>query len=76
MCSIPLRWGHQFHFIPALVSEQQSILLHHHIIMWYSAVKVLPVGTSKNVKKLLKRRVPNLSKYQDISDFITKGVYS
>ena len=37
-----------------------------------SAIKVLPVGASRSVKKLLKPHVPDLSKYQDISDFITK----
>ena len=40
-----------------------------------SAIKVLPVGTSRSVKKLLKKQnVPDLSKYEDISDFITKSV--
>ena len=37
-----------------------------------SAIKVSPVGTSRSVKKLLKQNVPDLSKYEDISDFITK----
>ena len=41
-------------------------------ILCCSAIKVLPVGASRSVKKLLKPHVPDLSKYQDISDFITK----
>ena len=37
-----------------------------------SAIKLLPVGTSHGVKKLLRRSVPDLSKFEDISEFITK----
>lgn len=50
--------------------ETGSILFRHY------AIKVLPVGTSRSVKKLLKRRVPDLSKYKDISDFVTKDYMS
>lgn len=37
-----------------------------------SYIRLLPVGLSKPVKKLVKEDVPDLSKYQDISEFIEK----
>lgn len=36
------------------------------------AIKVVPTGVSKGVKKLLQNKVPNLSKFDDISEFMTK----
>ncbi|KAK3915446.1 Suppressor of SWI4 1-like protein [Frankliniella fusca] len=37
------------------------------------AIKVVPAGVSKGVKKLLQNKVPNLSKFNDISEFMTKS---
>lgn len=36
------------------------------------AIKVVPVGLSRGVKKIVQAKVPNLSKCQDISEFLTK----
>ena len=37
----------------------------------------MPVGVSKAVKKLLNRKIPDLSKYDDISEYFSKaGVIS
>ncbi|KAK9878856.1 hypothetical protein WA026_003690 [Henosepilachna vigintioctopunctata] len=36
-------------------------------------IKVLPVGISKAVKKVVQGKVPNLSKCSDISEFLTKS---
>lgn len=35
-------------------------------------VKVVPVGISKGVKKVVQGKVPNLAKCNDISEFLTK----
>lgn len=35
-------------------------------------IQVTPVGISKPIKKLLKAKVPDMSKYSDISDYVTK----
>lgn len=48
-------------------SEDKTIDFRHY------NVKVVPVGLSKGVKKLIKAEVPDLSRYNDVSDFITKG---
>lgn len=40
------------------------------------AIKVVPVGLSRGVKKLVQAKVPNLSKCEDISDFLTKPTMS
>lgn len=37
------------------------------------AIKVVPAGVSKGVKKLLQNKIPNLSKFSDISEFMTKS---
>lgn len=37
------------------------------------AIKAVPVGLSKGVKKLVQSKVPNLGRFEDISDFITKS---
>ncbi|GFG29694.1 hypothetical protein Cfor_03744 [Coptotermes formosanus] len=37
------------------------------------AVKAVPVGLSKGIKKLVQSKVPNLGRFEDISDFITKS---
>lgn len=36
------------------------------------AIKAVPVGLSRSVKKIVQSKVPNLSKYEDISEFLTK----
>ncbi|KAF7690988.1 hypothetical protein HF521_011285 [Silurus meridionalis] len=38
------------------------------------SLKVVPVGMSKGVKKLLQEKFPNMSKLEDISDLLLKGV--
>ncbi|XP_062871216.1 suppressor of SWI4 1 homolog [Trichomycterus rosablanca] len=38
------------------------------------SLKVVPVGMSKGVKKILQERFPNMSKLEDISDLLLKGV--
>lgn len=42
------------------------------IDLYFSNVKVVPVGLSRGVKKLIKAEIPDLSRYNDVSDFITK----
>ncbi|GIX88103.1 suppressor of SWI4 1 homolog [Caerostris extrusa] len=37
------------------------------------AIKVIPTGMSKAVKKLIQNKVPNLSQYEDIGDFLQKS---
>ena len=37
-----------------------------------SNIKVVPVGLSKSVKKLIKATVPDMSKYGDVSEYMTK----
>lgn len=40
------------------------------------AIKVVPVGLSRGIKKIVQAKVPNLSKCQDISEFLTKPTMS
>ncbi|XP_018398052.1 PREDICTED: protein Peter pan [Cyphomyrmex costatus] len=40
------------------------------------AIKVAPVGLSRGIKKIVQARIPNLSKCQDISDFLMKPTMS
>lgn len=40
------------------------------------AIKVVPVGLSKGIKKIVQAKIPNLSKCQDISEFLTKPTMS
>ncbi|CAH2273135.1 suppressor of SWI4 1 homolog [Pelobates cultripes] len=37
------------------------------------SVKVVPVGMSKGMKKLLQERFPNMSRWEDISELLVKG---
>ncbi|XP_073411805.1 suppressor of SWI4 1 homolog isoform X1 [Dendrobates tinctorius] len=37
------------------------------------SVKVVPVGMSKGVKKLLQEKFPNMSRWEDISELLVKG---
>lgn len=36
-------------------------------------IKVIPCGISKPIKKLIQNKVPNLSQFEDISEFVTKS---
>lgn len=40
------------------------------------AIKVVPVGLSKSVKKLVQAKIPNLGRCQDFADFMTKPAMS
>ncbi|XP_066581177.1 protein Peter pan [Prorops nasuta] len=40
------------------------------------AIKVIPVGLSRGVKKLVQAKIPNLSRCQDFSEFLTKPTLS
>ncbi|XP_072104235.1 uncharacterized protein [Mobula birostris] len=37
------------------------------------SIKVVPVGMSRGIKKLLQEKFPNMSKFEDISDLLMKG---
>ncbi|XP_071439348.1 protein Peter pan [Hetaerina americana] len=37
------------------------------------AIKVIPKGISKSVKKIVQSKVPNLSRFEDMSEFFTKS---
>uniref|UniRef100_A0A8C7J602 Peter pan homolog n=1 Tax=Oncorhynchus kisutch TaxID=8019 RepID=A0A8C7J602_ONCKI len=37
------------------------------------SLKVVPVGMSRGVKKLMQEKFPNMSKFEDISDLLMKG---
>lgn len=39
-------------------------------------IKVVPVGLSKSVKKLVQAKIPNLSRCEDFSDFMAKSAMS
>jgi len=36
-------------------------------------IKVVPVGVTRSVKKIVSSKVPNLGKYDDMADFLTRG---
>ena len=40
-----------------------------------SNIKAVPVGMSKGVKKLVKSKVPNLSRCDDVSDFLLRYIF-
>ncbi|XP_076163615.1 brix domain-containing protein peter pan [Ptiloglossa arizonensis] len=40
------------------------------------AIRIIPIGLSKGVKKLVQAKIPNLSKCEDFSDFLAKGTVS
>ncbi|PIO39731.1 hypothetical protein AB205_0046480, partial [Aquarana catesbeiana] len=42
-------------------------------LCFYSSVKVVPVGMSKGVKKLLQEKFPNMSRWEDISELLVKN---
>lgn len=39
-------------------------------------IKVMPVGMSRSIKKLIEAKVPNLAKYGDISEYVNRAGYS
>lgn len=41
--------------------------------MRHYAIALVPVGVNKGIKKLVQRKIPDMSKLEDISDFITKS---
>ncbi|XP_061702489.1 suppressor of SWI4 1 homolog [Syngnathoides biaculeatus] len=47
--------------------ETQEIEFRHY------SLKVVPVGMSRGVKKLMQERFPNMSKFEDISELMMKG---
>uniref|UniRef100_A0AAQ5ZPR4 Brix domain-containing protein n=1 Tax=Amphiprion ocellaris TaxID=80972 RepID=A0AAQ5ZPR4_AMPOC len=47
--------------------ETQEIEFRHY------SLKVVPVGMSRGVKKLMQERFPNMSKFEDISELLMKG---
>ncbi|RZF36919.1 hypothetical protein LSTR_LSTR004607 [Laodelphax striatellus] len=47
--------------------ETKMIDLRHY------AIRVVPVGLSKGIKKIVQSKVPNLSKFNDVSEYITKA---
>lgn len=51
-------------------STSKTIDLRHY------AIRVVPVGLSKGVKKIVQAKIPNLSKCEDFSEFLTKGTVS
>ncbi|XP_037545027.1 suppressor of SWI4 1 homolog isoform X2 [Nematolebias whitei] len=48
-------------------SESQEIQFRHY------SLKVVPVGMSRGVKKLMLERFPNMNKFEDISELLMKG---
>ena len=49
-------------------SKTQSIQFRHYTI------KVVPVGMSKPLKKIVQGKIPNLSRYQDMSEYLAGGM--
>lgn len=41
--------------------------------MRHFAISLVPVGVNKGIKKIVQRKIPDMSKLEDISDFITKS---
>eukprot|EP00061_Rhincodon_typus_P016666 g44998.t1 len=48
-------------------SSTQMVDIRHY------SIKVIPVGMSRGVKKLLQEKFPNMSRFEDISDLLMKG---
>lgn len=47
-------------------SETKNIEVRHY------GINIKPIGVGKSVKKLVSNKVPNLSRFEDISDFISR----
>lgn len=41
--------------------------------MRHYAISLVPVGVNKGIKKIVQRKIPDMSKLEDISEFITKN---
>lgn len=52
---------------------QLMIVILHLFFFKFSAIKIVPAGISKAVKKLIQNKVPNLSQYQEVDDFLHKS---
>nr|XP_057905852.1 suppressor of SWI4 1 homolog [Doryrhamphus excisus] len=48
-------------------------LTSHEIEFRHYSLKVVPVGMSRGVKKLMQEKFPNMSKFEDISELMMKG---
>jgi ribosome biogenesis protein SSF1/2 len=42
------------------------------LLLLCSSLKVVPVGMSRGVKKLMQERFPNMNKFEDISELLMK----
>lgn len=61
-----------------LASLKRCVLLSYNpvsklIDLRHYSVTVVPVNLNKGVKKVVTRNIPNMSKFEDISDFVEKG---
>lgn len=61
-----------------LSSLKRCVLLSYNpvsklIDLRHYSVTVVPVNLNKGVKKVVTRNIPNMSKFEDISDFVEKG---
>uniref|UniRef100_A0A0N5AFN7 Brix domain-containing protein n=1 Tax=Syphacia muris TaxID=451379 RepID=A0A0N5AFN7_9BILA len=52
---------------PPIAVDTVSFKVYSHLVF---AIKTVPTGISKSAKKLLQSKIPDLSKYRDISEFI------
>lgn len=56
----------------SIISRVNVELTHAILLSTYSSLKVVPVGMSRGVKKLMQERFPNMSKFDDISELLMK----
>lgn len=60
-----------------LATIRRTLLMHYDkeedlIEFRHYSIKAVPAGVSRSTKKLLQSKIPDLSKYEDISDFMLK----
>lgn len=55
-----------------LVTDLNVTLTQMIVFPTRSSLKVVPVGMSRGVKKLMQERFPNMSKFEDISELLIK----
>jgi ribosome biogenesis protein SSF1/2 len=41
-------------------------------LVYFSNIKVVPVGMTRGVKKIMQAKIPNLAKYGDISEYMNR----
>ncbi|KAI7803500.1 suppressor of SWI4 1 homolog isoform X1 [Triplophysa rosa] len=63
----------------SLNSIKRCVLIHYdpvsqEVEFRHYSLKVVPVGMSRGVKKLMQEKFPNMSKLEDISELLMKGV--